>query len=718
MTSSPYGPYKLGYKRVTMIITMSYTINGSLIVPITSDIGMASFNLLTGSSWIIIATNAVGSVASASFILTAPSIITSISTSSITSTGFIASWSGGISSYPTTTTTYTINGSSVTPISSGTGTATFGSLSGLIWILIITATNAIGSVISSSTTVNATVTFDASTLNLQNWYNPDNVTLTSSGYVTSWIDSIANYNLSNVISGGTGNTMTRVTVSGTTANVIYQSNIGSPMTNWSYLCGGTFTETIYVVMFCCNTIAVNGGFDEIFGDKNNLGSIRFTTSTTSLNNGDLNQNGSTYVNGTLVQSGNTVTLPSTVPTGFKIYCIYVTGSMRTAITTLSLLGDYATVARGFTGYAGDFFIGNSSFGTTQQQQLEGYLGYKYKCQSGLPTNHPYYSATNSNIIKLIVIPKTNVDTITYGGITVSAVAGSLGTGNGIVSGAASTYNVYAFGSTAGQYVINYTCNIASNIYVLAVGGGGGSAHDVGGGGGGGGVASIAVPVTSGSGTITITVGSGGINSIGATGGSGNNSTVQFAGISTILVTVTGGGGGGGNGANGGGANGGVGGASGIPSSVGSSTSNAGGTNLGSVNYSGGGGGAGAVGANGTGGPHGNGGAGLQCTTTLFGVKDFTLAGAPVSSWYWGGGGSSSNPTVNSAGIGGGGAGSASWNSNNINGGLGINNGGSCVGAAGGNGGSNTGGGGGGGGFNAGAAGGNGGSGIVIIAFPQ
>jgi len=26
MTPSPYGPYKLGYKRVTMIITISYTL--------------------------------------------------------------------------------------------------------------------------------------------------------------------------------------------------------------------------------------------------------------------------------------------------------------------------------------------------------------------------------------------------------------------------------------------------------------------------------------------------------------------------------------------------------------------------------------------------------------------------------------------------------------------------------------------------------------------
>ena len=103
---------------------------------------------------------------------------------------------------------------------------------------------------------------------------------------------------------------------------------------------------------------------------------------------------------TVVKSTNAVTLPPSVPTGYTIYCFYITGGMRTAITTLCLLGDYATPGRGFTGYAGDFFIGNASFGTTQQQQLEGYLGYKYKCQSLLPTNHPYYSVTNSKIVTI------------------------------------------------------------------------------------------------------------------------------------------------------------------------------------------------------------------------------------------------------------------------------------------------------------------------------
>jgi hypothetical protein len=197
--------------------------------------------------------------------------------------------------------------------------------------------------------------------------------------------------------------MTKVLANGTTSNVIYQSTV-SATGNFSYLYGSTFSETIYSVMFCCNTLIITANFDEIFGDKTKIGSIRFTASPNvprSLNNGDLNYAGSTYINGVSVQASiNTAQYPLTVPTGYTIYCFYITGSMRTVITQLCILGDYASNNRSFNGYAGDFFIGNASFGTTQQQQLEGYLGYKYKCQSSLPTNHPYYSATNSNIVML------------------------------------------------------------------------------------------------------------------------------------------------------------------------------------------------------------------------------------------------------------------------------------------------------------------------------
>ena len=229
-------------------------------------------------------------------------------------------------------------------------------------------------------------------MNLQNWWSPDNVTVTS-GLVTAWPDQMGNYNLSNVRIPTT-NTMTKVTASGTTSYAIYQN---APSSNAAYLYGGAFSETVYVVVFAAYVLTTNGGgFSEIFGDYSTIPSIRFLTGVSTLNNGDLQYGGPSYTNGTAITPGTTSW--GSLNT-WNIYSMYVP-TYRTSITVLSIMGDYAYSGRNFNGYAGDFFVGNASFGTTEQQKLEGYLGYKYKCQSSLPTNHPFYSATNSNIVNL------------------------------------------------------------------------------------------------------------------------------------------------------------------------------------------------------------------------------------------------------------------------------------------------------------------------------
>jgi hypothetical protein len=237
-------------------------------------------------------------------------------------------------------------------------------------------------------------------MNISNWYNPDNVTVTG-GYVTAWNDSMGIYNLTTVGSGGTGNNMTKVVASGTTSNVIYQlSNNGAA--NFAYLYGGTtFTQPIYAVTFCANTTSLNStGYSQIWEDKvSGQQGILKLVGVRGLDGYDLNNGSPTYVNGVNVYTPNQVNLPSTTPTGYTIYCFYVQPVYRSAMTQLLLLGSIIS-NYGFIGYAGDFFVGNSNFGTNQQQQLEGYLGYKYKCQSSLPTNHPFYSATNSKVVTL------------------------------------------------------------------------------------------------------------------------------------------------------------------------------------------------------------------------------------------------------------------------------------------------------------------------------
>ena len=154
-------------------------------------------------------------------------------------------------------------------------------------------------------------------------------------------------------------------------------------------------------MFCANTTSITNGFSQIFAYVNpgpsQCQSIRYLTGTHNFDGWDLNTESPTYANGVNVYTPNKVTMSSALPSGYNIYCAYVNPSYQTSMAFIGLLGEYQ---RGFYGYAGDFFIGTTGFGTNQQIQLEGYLGYKYKCQSSLPTNHPFYSATNSKVVTL------------------------------------------------------------------------------------------------------------------------------------------------------------------------------------------------------------------------------------------------------------------------------------------------------------------------------
>ena len=286
-----------------------------------------------------------------------------------------------------------------------------------------------------------------------------------------------------------------------------------------------------------------------------------------------------------------------------------------------------------------------------------------------------------------------------------------------ISGTAITsnnpYTVYVFKNTGTNYTISYTLTSATIFYILAVAGGGAAGGDQGGGGGGGGVIVAQVTLPSGTNTITVSVGAGGINFA-----NGGNTTITFNANTSFNITAYGGGRSGSYSVGQAGASGGSGGGCGNGGGAGGSViAGIGGTSYGNVGStftsSGGGGGAGAAGSG------KNGGNGIQCN--LNGIKDFTPSGTSYGTYYWGGGGGGVGMSINSGsgGLGGGGSGGISSTSNTAGagGGSALNSGGTgdtTGGARGGNGGANTGGGSGGGwgGFNN----GSGGSGIVIISY--
>ena len=104
------------------------------------------------------------------------------------------------------------------------------------------------------------------------------------------------------------------------------------------------------------------------------------------------------------------------------------------------------------------------------------------------------------------------------------------------------YNVHTFIS-GGTFTAPSAGVTVVEVLVVAGGGGGGGYYGGGGGGGGGGIYQADYAV-SGSGTSTVTVGSGGVGGSGASGGCGSNGGNSVFGS----LTAIGGGGGGNNGA--------------------------------------------------------------------------------------------------------------------------------------------------------------------------
>ena len=428
------------------------------------------------------------------------------------------------------------------------------------------------------------------------------------------------------------------------------------------------------------------------------------TSPVSPNNGRVTGENSVTINGSGFLSGAAVTIGGANANG-----TFVNGGQLTATTPAGSIGaqtvtvtnpdgGYATLTGGFTYNPLPTVTGVTPASGPQGTVLT-------ITGTGFATD-----VTNATIggVAATVLTKTSTQitatasaSSASGAQTVRVTNPDGGYGN---LGSGFTYTVYAEGGTnSGLYrihafnstgAITFTTGGNVEVFMAAGGGGGGNATGTnwgsGGGGGGGGVIyNPAYAVTSGEGSITVTVGGGGT---GAAQGSGSNGT---SGGNSVFKTLTAIGGGCGASANltacSGGSGGGQGYGLGGPNTGTVGQGFDGGTNAGNISSSGGGGGAGGRGINGGASAAGVGGSGALSAIT--------------GTYYAGGGGGgyySVSVSGGQGGTGGGGAGGASGGDNPGSAGT-----------------ANTGGGGGGGsGKNQGSAGGggNGGSGKVIIRY--
>ena len=107
-----------------------------------------------------------------------------------------------------------------------------------------------------------------------------------------------------------------------------------------------------------------------------------------------------YGNTNLLTAGvlvsNTVTLTESTNDGSTIYH-YVNGSIAGSNSVTPYSGSGNTVIgarnvpdRGLNGFIYEIVTYNTILTQQQRQQVQGYLAWKWKLQSSLPSSHPYY----------------------------------------------------------------------------------------------------------------------------------------------------------------------------------------------------------------------------------------------------------------------------------------------------------------------------------------
>jgi hypothetical protein len=240
--------------------------------------------------------------------------------------------------------------------------------------------------------------FSTTSLNIIYWFNPETLTGTK---VTNWNDSISNYNLTKYKGD---------------IDIIDYNGYKILKTNYSegsmLKSSSKVSKKLGGVLFGYNLTNLNqqkNSLTGLFGGDSDLGirTLYNSTGTNEMNTGDLNYQGSSYLNGKLISSGsNSETLkdlPKSLPTTYNIQYVKFSSKNQTFNTVLNLLSySKDTDDRAFFGHLSDFFIVNNSFTDTNQKVLEGYLAYKLNIQSKLPKDHTYYSATNSKKINIYV----------------------------------------------------------------------------------------------------------------------------------------------------------------------------------------------------------------------------------------------------------------------------------------------------------------------------
>jgi hypothetical protein len=176
-----------------------------------------------------------------------------------------------------------------------------------------------------------------------------------------------------------------------------------------------------------------------------------------------------YVNGTLfTQTAGSFAFPDvTNATNFTLGARVVAGSLETPNVTNFKLGE--------------LIFYNNSLSTTQRQQVEGYLAWKWGLQTSLPSSNPYYSTSSPTITTPLAYSGCTLwldasDTTTYNTANISAwtnkgTSGGSATKGGATPTATTINGVPAIQQSGAFWSIpvNYTTGIVTVFGVATFG---------------------------------------------------------------------------------------------------------------------------------------------------------------------------------------------------------------------------------------------------------
>ena len=194
----------------------------------------------------------------------------------------------------------------------------------------------------------------------------DASTVTGTTSVTAWKDKSGSGNNMTVASGTPSYSANTITLAAAALQTSTYTTISAGQTVIYLVCQSTYVTNSFAYAFTCRDIDANGDC-----------SIRLTAPTT-LDSGFLG--GTTfYVNGTTSTAASV-----SVPAGFNVIGATpttVSGSTRFAVGNTSLY------TRNFYGYINEVLV-YSSLTTSQRQQVESYLAWKWGLISPLAPGHP------------------------------------------------------------------------------------------------------------------------------------------------------------------------------------------------------------------------------------------------------------------------------------------------------------------------------------------